>query len=122
MSIILNIGLKNTGHLSQAQAVKTAFHMIGGIHIREYKVFGAEHDAGGAGKVVEPTMVVELFSDIAPGLLARVSVALNQDCVAYYNEDEEVGLLIGPNPYDRFQPRYFVLMDGLPLDGDLRAA
>lgn len=121
MSFFLNIGLNNTGHLTTNQAVKIAFHMIGGINIREFKVLGSEHDQGGAGKVAEPAMIVELFSDIAPGLVSRIATALNQDCIAYYNSDEEIGLLIGPKPYDRFEPRYFILMDGLPLDGELRA-
>ena len=117
--ITLNIGLNNTGHLSQAQAVKTAFHMIGGSNIAEYKVLGSEHDANGSAMVSEPVMVVDLFCDIVPSLIARIAVALNQDCIAYYNSDEEIGLLIGPRPYDRFEPRYFVMMDGLPLDGEL---
>lgn len=121
MSVTLNIGLSNTGHLSINQAIRIAFHMIGGINIAKHKVIGVEHDHGGAGLAKEPTMIVELFNDIAPGLVNRIAIALNQDCIAYYNADEDVGLLIGPRPYDRFQPRYFLLMDGLPLDGELRA-
>lgn len=109
---ILNIGLNNTGHLSQQQARNIAFHMIGGAHIREHALIEAEHEnADGA----EPTMVIETFCDITPELVYRIAVALNQDCIAYYSPAEDFGLLIGPRPYEKFEPKFFVTCDGKNL-------
>lgn len=110
---ILNIGLNNTGHLSQNQAVNIAFHMIGGMNIREHAVVPSFHN-----DKIEPTMVIETFCDIVPELVYRISVALNQDCIAYYNTDEEFGLLIGPKPYATFVPHYFKRCDGTALAAD----
>lgn len=115
---ILNIGLNNTGHLTQQQARNIAFHMIGGMNIREHALVEAEHEnADGA----ETTMVIETFCDITPEMVYRVAVALNQDCVAYYNTAENFGLLIGPKPYEAFIPHYFKLCDGTALAADPRA-
>lgn len=107
---LLNIGLNNTGHLTQQQARNIAFHMIGGMNIREHAVAPSFHN-----DKVEPTMVVETFCDITPEMVYRVAVALNQDCIAYYNTAENFGLLIGPKPYAAFVPHYFLALDGKPL-------
>lgn len=111
---ILNIGLNNTGHLTEHQARNIAFHMIGGGNIREHAVVDASH-INEAAVDKEPTMVVETFCDIAPELMHRIAVALNQDCIAYYSPAEDFGLLIGPKPYASFQPRFFYGLDGNPL-------
>lgn len=109
---LLNIGLNNIGHLTQKQAVNIAFHMIGGMNIREHGVVNGAHPAAPDD---EPTMVVDTFTDVTPEMAYRIAVALNQDCVAYYNEAEDFGLLIGPKPYAAFVPHYFHLMDGTTL-------
>ena len=109
---ILNIGLNNTGHLTQKQASNIAFHMIGGGNIREHALVEAEHEnADGA----EATMVVETFCDITPELVYRIAVALNQECIAYYSPADDFGLLIGPRPYEKFDPKFFVTCDGKSL-------
>ena len=109
---ILNIGLNNTGHLNQQQARNIAFHMIGGAQIREHATIHVAHDnANGP----EATMVVETFHDPTPELIYRVAVALNQDCIAYYSPSEDFGLLIGPRPYEKFDPKFFVTCDGKNL-------
>lgn len=111
---MLNIGLNNTGHLTADQARKIAFTMIGGSNIREHAVVEAE----------EPTFVVDLFCDnIHPGLVYRIAVALNQQAIAYYNEADDFGLLIGPRAeeWGHFDPTRFVLCDGTALAADPRA-
>ena len=110
VTAILNIGLDNTGCRSVEQAAKVAFHMIGGIHIANQKIVEVE----------EPTLVVELFADIAPGRVYEIAETLSQQAIAYYNQQIDYGLLIGPEAYlwdgGKFDPEKFILLDGKPLN------
>ena len=110
MAAIINIGLDNLGHLSQKTACSIALDIIGRVHIKDWCVYGA-----GLNPDKEDTLVIELYNDVGPGLLHRVAIALNQDCVAYYNAEEDFGLLIGPRAADwgRFDINLFQKM-GVP--------
>lgn len=112
MAITLNIGLNNTRHSTQRSAVQTALVLIGETLVRDWKVYDVEHPNDPAGS--EDTLVVDLYVDIEPSRVMRVAEVLSQDCIAYLNDsgEHDIGLLIGPRPYDRFDHRYFRLIDG----------
>lgn len=109
MTIMLNIGLANTGHLSQKAAVSTALALLGS-HAGPSKVVQSD---------TEPTLVVETYGDPSPTTVYRVAVALDQDCVAYYSVGDDLGLLIGPRPdsWAPFDKTLFRDLDGRPLAG-----
>lgn len=111
MAVTLNIGLNNIPHMSQKSAVNAALHMIGNSLVREHKLVDVSHP-GAVNS--EMTLVVDLYVDLTPSQINRIAEVLNQDCIAYLNDsgDQDIGLLIGPRPYDRFEKQYFRLIDG----------
>lgn len=111
MAVTLNIGLNNIPHMSQKSAVNAALHLIGNSLVREWKLVDVSHP-GAVNS--EMTLVVDLYVDLTPSQINRVAEVLNQDCIAYLNDsgDVDIGLLIGPRPYDKFDHRFFRLIDG----------
>lgn len=111
MAITLNIGLNNNRHSTQRSAIQTALVLIGETNVRDWKVVDVAHDNA---VDREDTLVVDLYVDIEPGRMMIVANALGQDCIAYLNDsgEHDIGLLIGPRPYDKFEHRFFRLIDG----------
>lgn len=103
--IYLNIGLE--GAPAERVSRMIANSILGSMHVKSIETRQSSS---------EPTLVVELYSDLPPGLVYRLSEALSQDCIAYWNAEVEQGLLIGPRAYpEGFNGHFFVMPDGTRL-------
>ena len=107
----VNIGLNIKGGDNSPEAIdKRAAEISGlldGVSRGESRYIGPD-----GAEVVEPVLVAWL--DLPEGAALAVFYALaevmGQDCVAAWNEDIEVGLLIGPKAaeWGAFNPNYFI--------------
>lgn len=116
MPLILNIGrrIEATGAMLPVDTVYAALAAAG------LDVLSSSHVASDT----EPTIVVEVASWADYGIdaaqaraIARVSAALDQECIAVHDEDSHAGLLLGPraHAWGDFNPDFFFGLDGRRL-------
>jgi hypothetical protein len=110
MSYLINIGLQRAGKpdLTEDQ-VRTALRTLG------FDVFNASI----APSQTELTMIVEVYGHFTNWFqdLMKLSIALNQDCVAVFSYASRTGMLIGPKAaeWGEFNPDYFMTIFGNKL-------
>ena len=105
--IYLNIGLE--GAPAEQATISIIRAMLGGMNVKSIEKQPS---------ATEDTLVVELYADIPPGLIHRLATTLSQEAIAYWNDDVEQGLLIGPKcaGWGAFDPRAFVMSGGHRLN------
>ena len=102
---ILNIGLNIRKSTKQNSYKKTLFYLI--KYIKKIKKIKIEDS------YTEKTIVVyfEVYNFLN---LLRLSIVLNQDCIAVYNVKKETGKLVGFTKWGTFNPTLFLFADDKP--------
>lgn len=130
----LNIGLNVNGDNSDlavsARAVKAIFKLRESFEYVAFERKESQYE-GPDGAVAETTLVVGMSVPVALGdvrdAIAKLSVMLEQDCVALYFPVDKKGYLCGPaaNKWGAFKikdfTRYADLVDTPPTQGELFA-
>ena len=110
LNLIANIGLDINGTRSLQADVVLQILAANGFTYGKHAVHQSDSEA---------TLVVELVGipfGPAPGAaLHQTSVDLQQDCVAVYSPKTQRGALLGPKPWGKFNPEYFLQLDGSRL-------
>ncbi len=105
---VLNIGLatRDGGSITAKQALDVLRWQLGRT-VLDWTV---------AQSATEPTLVAEIDAKLSPLEGEHLAERLRQDCVAQF--DGFNGQLYGPNAeaWGPFNPAYFLLFDGLPLE------
>lgn len=124
MQVLLNIGLDNvptdlsyTNGVLNPLRVRQILEVVQALRAAGFTAFKSKRVESDT----EPTLVVNaMFTghmvdfEASVGALSR---ALNQDCIAVYNERTGQGQLIGPRAaeWGPFNPEFFFLLDGTRL-------
>lgn len=109
--VVLNIGLEGcTIRDSNSMVIAVIRGIIGSTYCGGINIHRVPAVEGR-----EETLVVEIESDFPIGRLMGLSIALGQDCIAYWNRELEFGLLVGPRPesYGGFQMQFFIMPEDI---------
>ena len=108
-NFILNIGLDGCAIRDSSPMLRTIIRSI----------LGGEAFAGmvrvPATQDREETLIVSLHADVLPSRLYSLARTLDQEAIAYYDEGNDYGLLIGPeaHKWPRFDKSKFVTADNM---------
>jgi hypothetical protein len=110
MKLTVNIGLNIDGGTLNVGHVAFAIESVG--KITAIKLKNVTHEKG-----VEPTLIVDLDADHDNyKRLLHVSRILHQDCIAVYDNDAQLGTLIGDkaDAWGAFNPMHFHFIGARP--------